>query len=256
MTEVANKKVGRVFSSYLHGDFTVVKYISEGDVSINFHNTGNTVNNLKWKQILGCKIKDYMSASLCGVGYIGLGSFDSKSQHLGRNIYKTWAAMLGRCHSDKRQKAHPTYVGCSVAKEWHNFQNFAKWFVKNYRVDCELDKDLLVKGNKVYSPATCIYISKEVNSVLTNKKVSQDNSGTVGISFKNSDGKYVPYIRDGKGKNIKLGCFTTIKEAEFAYMQARLERLIDLANKQEVIQVKMALFERSMVEIKETLNKY
>ena len=69
-------------------------------------------------------------------------------------FYKTWSSMLRRCYSTKYQERCPTYMGCSVSEEWHTFSVFRNWMESQDWQDTQLDKDLLVEGNKVYSPET------------------------------------------------------------------------------------------------------
>ena len=80
--------------------------------------------------------------------------------------YNTWSSMLTRCYSENYHKLQPTYIGCSVCEEWHNFDVFCEWFAQNYKDGYQLDKDLLQQGNKMYSPKTCVFLTQRINSLL------------------------------------------------------------------------------------------
>ena len=82
--------------------------------------------------------------------------------------------MLIRCYNKKDLEKNPTYKNTTVCIEWCNFQNFAQWFEKNYIDDWALDKDILVKGNKVYSPETCCFVPREINEVFKNSTSNKD----------------------------------------------------------------------------------
>ena len=107
-----------------------------------------------------------------GIGYIGDGKYKSRDENKKKTkAYNTWGHMLRRCYDPYYLNEHPTYRDCIVCEEWHNFQNFAKWFYENY-YECndeqmQLDKDILIKGNKIYSPNTCILVPKRINSLFT-----------------------------------------------------------------------------------------
>lgn len=81
--------------------------------------------------------------------------------------YTTWRGMIQRCYSADCQKKHPTYIGCSVAQEWHSFAAFEKWYTENYIEGLHLDKDILVSGNKQYSADLCVFVSQALNGLLT-----------------------------------------------------------------------------------------
>jgi hypothetical protein len=82
-------------------------------------------------------------------------------------FYSCWKHMLKRCYDDCYIKLHPTYKGCSVCREWHLFSNFKSWMEQQDWEEKQLDKDLLVYGNKVYSPSTCVFLSQGLNKFLT-----------------------------------------------------------------------------------------
>ena len=98
-------------------------------------------------------------ALVCGVGV-----FDAEYKRDANPItsvaYRCWHNMLIRCYDENYQKREPSYIGCSVCDEWLVFSNFKRWFDENYVKDYQLDKDILVKGNKIYSPRHLLLCAK------------------------------------------------------------------------------------------------
>ena len=138
--------------------------------------------------------------------------------------YKKWRTMLQRCTSKSVQNKYPNYKGCYVCDEWKYFSNFKEWVDeqpnKNWE-KCELDKDLLFKGNKCYSPTTCIFISKKVNTFINNKGVE-----LVGASWNQSANKFQARVRNSfTGKEEYLGLFHTQQAAHDAWKARKLELL-------------------------------
>jgi len=154
-------KAGTRFSIANGGTATIVKYNGSLDVLVELSlglTKTVTIRDLR----LGC-IKDKMIPSVYGVGFIGNGEHKSRLNGNKTTKYKCWVRMLERCyHNDIR---HISYKDCSICDEWHNFQNFAKWHEDNYIEGFELDKDIKVKGNRIYSPATCLFVSQRENKV-------------------------------------------------------------------------------------------
>jgi hypothetical protein len=172
-------------------------------------------------------MKDKTNPSVYGIGYIGIGTYKRHIGTKGTKEYKTWQGMLERCYSDKLQAKYPTYQGCSVDKRWHNFQVFAKWFENNYVGGWELDKDILIKGNKIYSPETCCFVPHEVNILFIKRDKLRGNL-PIGV-IKKGD-KFASRLSI---KSIKeyLGTFNTSEEAFQAYKIAKELRIKELANK-------------------------
>ena len=123
--------------------------------------------------------------------------------------YKVWDSMLNRCYSKKHHIKHPSYTDCTVCSEWLCFSNFKRWFDENYVEGYHLDKDILIKGNKVYSPDTCCFVPREINNVIENVKSKRGNT-PMGV-FERC-GKFLSYVRVN-GKRIYLGTFGTMEEA-------------------------------------------
>jgi len=159
--------------------------------------------------------------TLFNIGYLGSVSIENCK----KNAYNHWSSLIRRSYDPKYHEKKPTYKDVTVCEEWHNFQNFAEWFDKNYIEGYDLDKDLLSGNKKVYSPETCIYIPKHLNSFMTNVR-SDNTSGETGVSWSNAANKWAARINfDGKNKN--LGVFVNKHDASDVY-KAERRKLCDI----------------------------
>jgi len=118
-------------------------------------------------------------------------------------FYSKWENMLQRCYSEKFHNRIPTYRGCSVCKEWLLFSNFKAWMEQQDWKGKQLDKDLLVYQNKIYSPETCCFVSSEVNTFLT-KRLNDRGDYPLGVVMYN--GKYKSRVVF-KTQQINLGYY-------------------------------------------------
>lgn len=178
-------KVGQLFTNNKYGPFVILSRNNYCDIKIRFIKTGHERSAMS-HHIKNGAVKDPYFPSVHGVGYYGVGkykAFITKSKKSTKQ-YKTWIGMLERCYSEKLHKKHPTYIGCTVCDEWLNFQNFAEWFDENYIEGLSLDKDIKINGNKKYSPYTCLFVSREDNSIKANaktKKMTSPNGEIISI---------------------------------------------------------------------------
>lgn len=146
-----------------YGSMKVIKYHHSSRVCIEFVRTGYRAISQSAHVRRGTVI-DKLAPSVFGVGFIGDGIYNSKSD---KTAYIKWHSMMQRCYSDDYHEGKPTYKDCEVCEEWQDFQEFAKWHYENYPNTggmWHLDKDIRIKGNKIYSPETCDYVSPEENS--------------------------------------------------------------------------------------------
>jgi len=146
--------------------------------------------------------------------------------------YKLWASMLQRCFDEKFKQKYPTYEGVTCSKEWLSMTNFIEDVsqMKGFGLSgWALDKDILQKGNKLYSKDTCCFVPQEVNMLL----VKCDNSRgeyPVGVCFDKYAGKFKAGLRiNGKAKH--LGLFTTPEEAFQVYKLAKEAQIKVVAHK-------------------------
>lgn len=218
------KKVMTMFKVNLHdkftnkyGQFEIANYISSRKVLIRWidqysHEAWTTSSN-----ILKGNVKNPYFPSVYGVGFVGTGIYRCQD-NIGMltREYRTWSRMLERCYSKNSKTNHPSYSEITVTLSWHNFQVFAKWFCDHpfYECDYELDKDILVKGNKVYGPDTCTLVPKRINTLLLSCKVSR---GQLPIGVCKSRGKYSVFCRNFSDERVWLGYFNTVEAAFNSY---------------------------------------
>ena len=168
-----------------------------------------------------------------GVGYIGIGKFIGGSYSKENIIYDYWDGILRRCYSERVKKLRNSYSDCLVDEYWHNLQNFGEWFEKNYNPKymkswC-LDKDILVKGNRIYSPETCCFVPNEINVIFTNGYIRRGEYPK-GVSYKPKINKYIAqYQKDGVVTHI--GTFKTVDEAFQAYKEVKEKYIKEKADK-------------------------
>ena len=144
--------VGKVCKSLNSGDFKVLKYNDSYNVEIQFLKTGyETVARLG--HIKSGSVKDPYSPSVYDVGISGT-KYPSTINGTLTKEYDLWNGMLRRCYSDALKKKYQTYEGCEVSDNFKRYEYFYEWCHNQIgfgNEGFELDKDLLVKGNKVYS---------------------------------------------------------------------------------------------------------
>ena len=142
-------------------------------------------------------------------------------------FYKRWKGMIGRCYSSKFHEKQSTYKDCAVADEWLTFSVFKSWMINEDWQDKELDKDLLVPGNKIYSPDTCIFISPELNTLLRDCK-SARGRWPIGVNFDKQSGKFRAQCNI-KGKSKKLGRFASPEDASQTYRVFKSNHIKEIA---------------------------
>lgn len=159
-------------------------------------------------------------------------------------FYTKWVSMLRRCYSQVFVKANPHYAGCSVVSDWHVFSNFKAWMEKQDWEGKHLDKDLLVRGNRVYGPDTCVFVSKDVNAFITEHNAGRGD-WPIGVCFINKNKKFKATCNESiTNRCVHLGYFTTPEEAHLKWLAFKLKQAKILASLQTDTRISEALIER------------
>ena len=147
-------------------------------------------------------------------------------------FYQAWKNMIVRCYGMNNQNNNPTYIGCSVREEWLTFSNFKKWMETQDWEGKELDKDLLIEGNKVYSPETCVFVDKMTN-LFTLDRGAARGEFPIGVGFIKRVGKFKAYCRNPFTKKLEhLGYFAHKEQAHLAWGERKHELSCQLADLQ------------------------
>lgn len=144
--------------------------------------------------------------------------------------YRVWNNMLNRSINERTKDKMPTYEGVSVCDEWLIYSNFKSWFYSpenGYIEGYSLDKDILVKGNKIYSPDTCCFVPQEINTLFINRRRFRGEY-PIGVS-KSTSGRYKSTV-NCRNTRINIGTFDTIEEAFNAYKEAKESIIRQIAN--------------------------
>ena len=223
--------VGKILKSKNFGGFKIVKYNNSRNVDIQFVATGYETS-AQLEHIKNGNVKDPYVASVHGVGIAGA-KYPITINGVHTKEYELWNSMLKRCYSDTYQKKRPTYKGCKVSNNFLRYEYFYEWChiqVGFNNKDWQLDKDLLVKGNKVYNENVCVFLPKEINSVLT-KSTATRGEYLIGVCWSNTHKAFKAQVSKSKGKKEHLGSFNTEIEAFNAYKGVKENYLKELANK-------------------------
>ncbi len=197
-------------------------------VKKNFRETGNdnedfickVINEIKYKPDNWSKRA--VTPIMCGIGYRGSEDVVCTSES-----YLRWHDMINRCYNQKFHERQPQYMDCTVCEEWKNYSNFMIWWDKYHQDNFDLDKDILFKGNKHYSPETCCFAPHAINTLFVNGKKGRGNC-PVGVYFDNEKGKYRAAM-SFMGISVKLGTFNNVEDAFARYKEYKEDFIKDLA---------------------------
>lgn len=209
----------------------IINYHRWSNIDVQFEND-YIAKNVTYQNFQQGSIKNPYFPNIFEVGYIGEGKYKTKFNDENSTQYSHWKDVLRRCYSKEYHLKKPTYYGCSVYEEWHNFQNFAKWFDENYyTVDNELmhiDKDILQKGNKIYSPETCIFVPQTINLLFVKCDKSRGEY-PIGVSWITRDKVFRSYFCKN-GKNVYVWSYNTSEEAFQKYKVAKEKYIKEVAD--------------------------
>lgn len=161
--------------------------------------------------------------TMLGIGYLGCSDAEATMDNC---IYSKWANMLQRCYDENAHKLKPYYAPCTVDIEWHNFSNYREWHKENMMCDrkVDLDKDILIQGNKVYGSETCTLIPHFTNTVF------EERGANTNITLNRETEKY-DVVMNVLGKKEEVGTFDTEEEARQGFINYKQEYIRNVAEK-------------------------
>lgn len=209
-------RLGEINVNKYGSEYKIIEYKNARNILVQFDN--GYVKRSAYKEFKNGSIKSPFCKSVCGIGYIGIGDYKVSINCKLTDCYNCWNSMLRRVTG----RDSTCYKGCSVCEEWLCYQNFAKWWHENY-YDCgeklELDKDIKVVNNKIYSPDTCLLVPHSINSLFC-KSTKSRGKYPLGISrYKNL---YVATVSNKRESCLITKAFKDFNKArEFYFFEKK-----------------------------------
>ena len=118
----------------------------------------------------------------------------------------------------------------TCCSDWLYYENFYEWIHSQDNFDrwlngkrWEIDKDIILKGNKIYSPETCFLVPHNVNCLFLKSKASR---GKMPIGVTKNDDAYESHCNNPlTGEIGYIGSSSTIEGAFLIYKKYK-EKLI------------------------------
>lgn len=217
----------------------VVDYINSSHVKIEFQDDYHEIVNCTWNNFLFGTIKNHYAPYVCGIGMVGA-KYPTTINGKRTKEYTAWNSMLTRCYTksiSNGENWYHRYEDVEVCDKWllfenfyewlHSQENFDKWIMLDRRA---VDKDILIKGNKIYSPETCTLVPERVNALFV-KSDKTRGKHLIGATYKTRDNVFEAQCNVG-GKEMYIGRFKDEYSAFLAYKKYK-EALIKQVAQEE-----------------------
>ena len=221
----------------------IIEYNNAKDIVVEFQDGYKYRLHTRYEYFKNSECKNPFYPSVCWHGYLGVdknGNVPKTREFKDgkwRNTweYNKWQNMLQRCFDNKFKEKKPTYKDATCCERWLCFANFLEDFEilkqeYNWSKDekLQLDKDILYKGNKLYSLESCVLVPDWINSLFI-KRDNDRGSYPIGVSYDKRCKKYRARCRIN-GKQIRLGLYSTPEQAFNAYKIAKENEIKRIAN--------------------------
>ena len=187
------------------------------------------------------RVRDLYYRSVLDVGYLGEGPYSHLLTH---KVYHDWYDMFRRCYDLKFKAKNKTYKECYVDDSFHCLQDFGLWYDKQRAPeDWCVDKDLLVRNNKVYGAETCCRLPVELNTCI-NRQTSKRTEICIGVYDINGN-IYSRFNVLGLSKAFGYRCDESISNA-FHYYKKHKEAYIKKLAKHYKSELKKRVYDALM----------
>lgn len=199
----------------------IVEYNKASDIIVEFQDEHKYRVNTIYGNFKSGSVRNPYHPSIYGIGITGC-KYPTKVNNVSTKEYNAWIDMLKRCFMKKTKDKQPSYKDVECCKEWLNFESFCDWLHKQHNYDrwkngyrWAIDKDILIKRNKVYSPDTCTLVPQNVNCLFL-KREAERGEYPIGVSYR-SDGFLASCHSPFTDSREELGYHSTPEKAFITY---------------------------------------
>ena len=214
----------------------IIEYNNCHDIIVEFQDEYKSKVHTSYKAFLEGEVKNAYYPSVFNIGITG-NKYITRVNNQSTKEYAAWVHMLKRCYHNKVKEKYQTYKDVACCKEWLLFENFYEWLHNQPNFDkwlngnrWEVDKDILIKGNKIYSKDTCCLVPHNVNCLFTKSDANRGNL-PIGVSYSKRDKKYNAKLSNN-GHTKHLGYFSDKEDAFQTYKQEKEEYIKKMAQEE------------------------
>ena len=226
------KYEGSIFKTNNYGEIEVIHYDSGVKVNVRFLESGFE-RLARLSDILKGEVKDKSVSTVFNFGICDIAGCVNGVQTA---EYLYWIGMLDRCY-EKSGRSGASYLDCTVSQKFRRLSDFSRWCenqigfkdVDDKGRKYQLDKDILSKGNKIYSPETCCFVPQEINKLLLKRDKSRGDC-PIGVYYNKVAKKYQSRVNK-YDEEAYLGIFDTPEEAFYVYKREKEKYIKEVANK-------------------------
>ena len=206
-----------------HGNLMrIVEYNKTDSIIVEFQDEYNAKVHTQYSNFLKGLVKNPYYPMVYKVGIVGEKYKTVDENSKSTREYMTWYHIIQRCFSTKLKEKQPTYKEITCCKEWLLYENFYEWLHSQENFDkwysgkrWAVDKDILIKGSKIYSPETCCLIPQNINCLFL-KREAERGKYPIGVHY-SEDGFIARCRNPFTDKNEELGIYSTPEKAFNAY---------------------------------------
>jgi hypothetical protein len=171
-----------------------------------------------------------------------------------------WRTLSNKCDDNGNVQNIRQRCYAGVSNAFESYQEFTDWCQDQYgymRQELNgrfwsLDKDVLVPGNRIYGPDTCLFVPFKVNNTFITPMTREKYTYPMGV-YKDKErklsGSFYAGIRNTGNKNpTVLGKFDTEMEAHRAWQLAKADIILSLSQDAEIkdhVKLQTALISRA-----------
>lgn len=200
----------------------IVEYIDNRNIVVEFQDDYKIRVKTSYGNYKLGSVRNPYAPTVCGVGISG-NKYPIVENGKPAKEYNMWRNIISRCYSDRVKNIQPAYTDVECCDEWLLFENFYDWLHSQPNFDkwndgsrWAIDKDILVKGNKVYSPDVCCLTPQNVNCLFL-KREAERGDYPIGVRYKDGEGFIATCRNPFLDKAVELGVYSTPERAFQAY---------------------------------------
>ena len=211
----------------------IIIYNNSSDITVEFQDDYKFRVNTIYANFKSGSIKNPYYPSVYGVGIIGI-KYPTHINCKNTKEYHAWTEMLRRCFDEAHRNRQPTYKQVVCCEEWLLFENYYEWLHSQPNFDkwksgyrWAIDKDILFKRNKIYSPNACCLVPQNINCLFL-KREAERGIYPIGVRYTN-DGYLACCNNPFTNKKEELGHYSTPENAFLAYKKRKEEIIKQVA---------------------------